>query len=180
MSTHHTTNYDLNQWEGTDKVLRAEFNADNAKIDAALKANADAIAAEAAARAAGDGDLETAMAALETALAGKADAGAVPQFVTGSYTGTGEAGVTKHYSLGYRPKMVLLRTENTTISYIFIRGLLVTELCSIQFESNGEADMRAPGVHAGLEEDGFYIVHDSNIERSLNNTGKVQHYLVWK
>ena len=54
MSTDHTTNYDLNQWEGTDKVLRAEFNADNAKIDAALKANADAIAAEAAAREAGD------------------------------------------------------------------------------------------------------------------------------
>ena len=46
MSTSHTTNYDLNQWEGTDKVLRTEFNADNAKIDAALKANADAIAAE--------------------------------------------------------------------------------------------------------------------------------------
>ena len=53
MSTHHTTNYDLNQWEASDKVLRAEFNADNAKIDAALKANADAIAAEAAAREAG-------------------------------------------------------------------------------------------------------------------------------
>ena len=50
MSTNHTTNYALNQWEGTDKVLRTEFNADNAKIDAALKANADAIAAEAAAR----------------------------------------------------------------------------------------------------------------------------------
>ena len=43
MSTNYTTNYDLNQWEGTDKVLRAEFNADNAKIDAALKANADAV-----------------------------------------------------------------------------------------------------------------------------------------
>ena len=47
MSTNHTTNYDLNQWEGTDKVLRTEFNADNAKIDAALKANADAIAGKA-------------------------------------------------------------------------------------------------------------------------------------
>ena len=45
MSTNHTTNYDLNQWEGTDRVLRTEFNADNAKIDAALKANADAVAA---------------------------------------------------------------------------------------------------------------------------------------
>ena len=36
MSTNHTTNYDLNQWEGTDKVLRTDFNGDNQKIDAAL------------------------------------------------------------------------------------------------------------------------------------------------
>ena len=45
MSTNHTTNYNLNQWEAADKVLRTEFNEDNAKIDAALKANADAAAA---------------------------------------------------------------------------------------------------------------------------------------
>ena len=32
----HTTNYDLNQWEADDRVTRADFNADNAKIDAAL------------------------------------------------------------------------------------------------------------------------------------------------
>ena len=43
MASNHTTNYNLNQWEATDKVLRTEFNADNAKIDAALKANADAV-----------------------------------------------------------------------------------------------------------------------------------------
>ena len=42
MATNQTTNYQLNQWEPTDQVLRTDFNADNAKIDAALKANADA------------------------------------------------------------------------------------------------------------------------------------------
>lgn len=52
MATNYTTNYDLCQWESTDQVLRTDFNADNAKIDAALKANADAISVEAAARAA--------------------------------------------------------------------------------------------------------------------------------
>ena len=36
MSTNHTPNYDLSQWEATDPVLRADFNADNAKLDAAL------------------------------------------------------------------------------------------------------------------------------------------------
>ncbi len=48
MASNYTSNYQLCQWEGTDKVLRTDFNGDNAKIDAALKANADAIAAKAA------------------------------------------------------------------------------------------------------------------------------------
>lgn len=33
-----TSNYQLNQWEGTDRILRTDFNADNAKIDAAIAA----------------------------------------------------------------------------------------------------------------------------------------------
>ena len=33
---HYTTNYQLNQWEATDRVTRADFNADNAKLDASL------------------------------------------------------------------------------------------------------------------------------------------------
>ena len=48
MATNHTTNYQLNQWEATDQVLRTEFNQDNQKLDAALKANADGIAANGA------------------------------------------------------------------------------------------------------------------------------------
>ena len=36
-----TTNYQLNQWAKSDRVMMDDFNADNAKIDAALKANAD-------------------------------------------------------------------------------------------------------------------------------------------
>ena len=36
MSTNHTPNFNLCQWEATDKVLRADFNEDNQKIDAAL------------------------------------------------------------------------------------------------------------------------------------------------
>ena len=38
MASNHTTNYQLCQWEATDKVLRTDFNQDNAKIDAALAA----------------------------------------------------------------------------------------------------------------------------------------------
>ena len=34
----HTTNYQLSQWESTDRILMSDFNDDNAKLDAALKA----------------------------------------------------------------------------------------------------------------------------------------------
>ena len=37
-STNKTENFALNQWVGTDPVLMEDFNADNAKIDAALAA----------------------------------------------------------------------------------------------------------------------------------------------
>ena len=152
-----TTNYGLTQWEAADRILMENFNSDNAKVDAALKANADAIAAEAAAR-----------------------AEAVPQFVTGSFTGTGEESVTKHYSLGFRPKMVVLRTDNTNTGSICLTGLLITEAGSVTFSSWGEAFMEAPGTVAGLEDDGFYIVHDENADQGLNNTGRTQTYWAWK
>ena len=36
MTSGQTSNYGLNQWAEEDKVIRTEFNEDNAKIDAAL------------------------------------------------------------------------------------------------------------------------------------------------
>ena len=43
MATNYTTNYQLNQWEPADAVQRVEFNQDNAKVDAALKALSDQV-----------------------------------------------------------------------------------------------------------------------------------------
>ena len=45
MPTNHTPHFNLNQWERDDRILMEDFNADNAKIDAALKSGADARAA---------------------------------------------------------------------------------------------------------------------------------------
>lgn len=38
MPTNYTPNYQLCQWEPEDKVVRTDFNSDNARIDAAIKA----------------------------------------------------------------------------------------------------------------------------------------------
>ena len=48
MSTNHTENYQLSQWERSDRVQMEDFNADNAKIDAALAAHDGLLAAHAA------------------------------------------------------------------------------------------------------------------------------------
>ena len=40
---HETSNYKLSQWDKPDQILMEDFNADNAKIDAALKELRDII-----------------------------------------------------------------------------------------------------------------------------------------
>ena len=39
-----TSHYQLNQYEASDRILHGDFNSDNQKIDAALKAHADILA----------------------------------------------------------------------------------------------------------------------------------------
>ena len=65
-----TANFQLTQWEKTDRILMEEFNSDNEKIDAALKGNADGVAA------------------LQTALASCGNC----KIVYGTYTGNGKYG----------------------------------------------------------------------------------------
>ena len=74
MPSNQTTNYQLSQWVKSDQVRMGDFNADNAKIDTAIKAEADA-------RAAAD-------AALSAGLTLKGNC----QMYVGTYIGTGESG----------------------------------------------------------------------------------------
>ena len=74
-----TANFQLTQWEKTDRILMEDFNRDNAAIDAALKANADKAAA------------------LQTALAGAGNCGIA---VTG-YTGAGAYGAENANTLSF-------------------------------------------------------------------------------
>ena len=65
MASSYTTHYGLCQWEAGDDFLRAEFNQDNARIDAAVKAVADGAAA---ATAAAKSELSAAVQHLENRL----------------------------------------------------------------------------------------------------------------
>ena len=81
-----TTNYQLNQWAKSDRVMMDDFNADNTKIDAALKANADAAAAASAA----------------VALCGNC------KIETSTYTGNGKYGSANPVTLTFPKKPTLI------------------------------------------------------------------------
>ena len=89
-----TTNYQLSQWEKTDRIQMENFNSDNEKIDTALKANADAAAAAAA--------------ALENC--GNC------RIVYGTYTGNGKYGSANPNTLTFngKPVLVIVQEEKQT------------------------------------------------------------------
>ena len=94
-----TANFQLTQWEKTDRILMEEFNSDNEKIDTALKSNADKAAA-----------LQTALAG-----AGNCEIGMI------SYTGTGKNGDSNPTTVTF-PKMPAGFFLCGARNYLVVRG----------------------------------------------------------
>ena len=99
-----TQNYQLNQWEALDKVQRTDFNADNAKIDAALRALDTGKAEKSALN-----TLSQTVAGHTAALAGKGNC----QIATGTYTGDGTIGAENKITLTFpfAPKLVIVQNS---------------------------------------------------------------------
>lgn len=101
-----TANFQLTQWEKTDRILMEEFNSDNEKIDTALKSSADGVAA------------------LQTALASCGNC----KIVYGTYTGTGKYGRENPNKLTFdgKPVLVIVQAQNNSTNFDFhlrmIRG----------------------------------------------------------
>ena len=110
MSSRQTAHYGLNQWEARDKVVREEFNGDNAKIDQALHTLAQGKAER------------PAMEELAAQLAKKYgdDRGL---FYSGRYTGDGEETV-RDYPAPFRPSFLFLfREDNSGGQYTYLCAL---------------------------------------------------------
>ena len=101
-----TANFQLTQWEKTDRIMMEDFNRDNAAIDTALKSNADNVAA------------------LQTALASCGNC----KIVYGTYTGNGKSGSANPNKLTFsgKPVLVIVQAQSNTTNYDFhlrmIRG----------------------------------------------------------
>lgn len=81
-----TANFQLTQWEKTDRIMMEDFNRDNAAIDTALKSNADGVAA------------------LQTALEKCGNC----RITISSYTGTGTLGEAHPTSLTFAEPPLLV------------------------------------------------------------------------
>ena len=119
----HTQNYQLSRWEKDDRIMMEDFNADNETIDAALKANADAVGAlqtgkadaaalseETSARTAADSSFAGQLAELAANLGVR---GHNCRIATGSYVGKGtygESNPTK-ISCDFYPVIVIIAYE---------------------------------------------------------------------
>ena len=118
MATNQTANYQLNQWEPTDQVLRTDFNADNAKLDAALLNKAEAAELESV-----SGSISVLSAAVAEHTAALERAGNCQIHYT-TYAGTGTYGATNRTTIAF-PKRVLLAVvaDSGGGSVLAIRGM---------------------------------------------------------
>ena len=127
MASNYTSNYQLCQWQEDDKVLRTEFNADNAKIDAAIAAVDSRVDGKAS---------SSALNSLKTTVNGKADKTALEalkttvtqhtaalvkagncQIYAATYTGTGLYGSDNRnsHTFPHKPVAVFLAGEGIVI-----------------------------------------------------------------
>ncbi|USF27498.1 hypothetical protein N510_002445 [Firmicutes bacterium ASF500] len=153
-----TTNYNLCQFEETDRVRRTDFNEDNAKIDAAVKAvdrRVDGLEASKADK--------TALAAVE---------GKISRIVTGTYAGTGGSSGVRRISLPGRPKLVLIRTDYPNTSH-HDEAIAITDICLCRCHTYHSLSVDPPTSGYALENNGFTV--PANCDQ--NYSGSTQHYM---
>ena len=153
-----TTNYNLCQFEETDRVRRTDFNEDNAKIDTAVKAvdrRVDGLEASKADK--------TALAAVEAKIS---------RIVTGTYAGTGGSSGVRRISLPGRPKLVLIRTDYPSTSH-HNEAIAITDICLCRCHTYHSLSVDPPTSGYALENNGFTV--PANCDQ--NYSGSTQHYM---
>ena len=158
MSTNHTTNYDLCQWEATDQVLRTDFNQDNAKIDAALAAKAEQSEFSAL-----SADVQQIQADLT-------------KITIGSYTGNGN--VTRSFNLGVYPQAVLIMCSYGATGYHYSRFMHLGGLAL----RGKPAKTQQGDVFISVTSNGFSVSdegHDNGCSVLLNYSEYVYYYIVF-
>ena len=151
-----TTNYQLPKWEKSDFIKMDDFNDAFGKLDAALKAEADARAEKA------DG---AAIAALQKSIG---TVGKTCRLVYGSYVGDGRVGENNPVSLtfDFYPAAVLVTANSGGMPAVFIHG------CT-RAQSPNRYDMTVSWTDNGLN----WRYNASSGYDVLNGSGETYYYV---
>ena len=151
-----TTNYQLPKWEKNDFIKMDDFNDAFGKLDAALKAEADARAEKA------DG---AAIAALQKSIG---TVGKTCRLVYGSYVGDGRVGENNPVSLtfDFYPAAVLVTANSGGMPAVFIHG------CT-RAQSPNRYDMTVSWTDNGLN----WRYNASSGYDVLNGSGETYYYV---
>ena len=167
MPSNQTPNYQLSQWVKSDQVKMEDFNADNVKLDGALKAQAETLSG-----------LNATISALQNTVAGKQDSAGAVKITAGSYTGNGSASRT--VSVGFTPKAVLVMNSQgnaglwTGSGYSTFGGLAVTGKPVIWTEKAGYVcvEIVSGGFRVYQKEYSTNVIYSN-----CNLSGTSYHYL---
>ena len=161
MASNYTEHYDLCQWETTDQVQRTDFNADNAKIDAALAAKADSTDLTGVSEAVSG--LSSVVAQHAAALSKLGNC----RIEILTYTGTGTYGSDSPSTLTFSalPKFVLIAGIR---AIAFIRGGTVSNTQVTSGSGNFSASMSSLTVSWSGTTMSYYGSHEI---AQLNNAG---------
>ena len=154
-----TANCHLSQWKGEDRILVEDFNADNAKVDAALKAEAEVR------RTADEAETRARTAAVSSLSAALGKRGNCQLYIT-SYVGDGKYGASfppRSITFPSQPQVVFISEMEGLPYAILIRGMKASR-------PNGYAQSTL--VNAVWEGNTFswYSYHD--VQSAMNQEGK--------
>lgn len=141
-----TANFQLTQWEKTDRILMEEFNSDNEKIDTALKSSADGVAA------------------LQTALASCGNC----KIVYGTYTGTDKYGDKNPNTLTFAHKPVFVDIQQVSPTS-FLNFHLRLMYGSNRSWASVDNDNWSQRVTWGDKSVQWYSIHGSSGEQQFNS-----------
>ena len=179
MSTNHTPNYNLCQWEPGDQVKRTDFNEDNTKIDAALKLLSASVSGKAEDSALSA--LAGTVASMQNTVGSKQDASGAVLLAVGSYTGTTNTSSeavsgSQKVSLPFTPQAVLVIPEsgglyNSNAAGYVYGGLAVTG-CPGMFHDHTTLEIISGGfrVYTYWSGSDYYYIR-------LNDKGDKYHYI---
>lgn len=164
MASNYTSNYKLCQWAASDRVLRTEFNADNTKIDAAIKAVNTRVDGKAASSTVNS--LKTTVDSLSAAVAGHTEAlelkGNCILYAT-TYTGNGKSGQANARKLTFPHKPVLVVITYLNLSMIMVQGSPSTAIHTGKLAINNALSWSGNSVS--------WYCTDANTQDMMNSNG---------